>query len=106
MKFRIPFRRTAIARLKNREKTVHCLFGKKRPFHSTGITVLIFLVHSMPHSKKYKRSFMFPFFVYRLLRLSFSGTKLFEAVLFEVGSRRIVSSTTIEFFSMLGPSQA
>ncbi len=51
IKFRIPFCRMAVARLNNGQK--NCVpFGKKRPFHSSGVTILIFFVHHTPRSKK------------------------------------------------------
>ncbi len=56
-KFRIPFRRTAVARLKKRgKKTVRRLLKTAVPFDH--VTVLIFLVHRMSRSKKCKKSFI------------------------------------------------
>ncbi len=49
-KFRIPFRRTAVAQLKNRENMVRRLLKTAVPFDC--VTVLIFLVHRMSRSKK------------------------------------------------------
>ncbi len=50
IKFRIPFHRTAIPRLKNGGKTIHRLVKSSRSIRPA--LILIFLVHPMPHSKK------------------------------------------------------
>ena len=75
------------------------------------VTVLISLTHRMPRSRKYKK------IIYPIKRSDFLFTgsqgkafqvKKFEAILFEVISRRIDSSTNenINYFLMLGPSRA
>ena len=101
MKFRIPFRRTAVTQLKNGEGgggANGTQFGKKRLFRSTGVTVLIVLVHHMPHSII---KIIYPI---KLSDFLFTGSrggafqvKKIEAVLFKVVSREIVRSTTTQY---------
>ena len=55
-KFRISFRRTAVARLKNGGITVRRLLKNGRSVRPR--YRLIFLVHRMSRSKKYKKSFI------------------------------------------------
>ncbi len=55
-KFRIPFRRTAVAQLKTGKKQYAVCWKMAVPLDR--ITVLIYLVHRMSRSKKYKKSFI------------------------------------------------
>ena len=75
-------------------------FVKKTAVPFDRVTVLIFPVIIFPIQRNIKKRLSnktFRFFVYRLQRRSFSGLKKIEAVLFEVVSQRIVSSTTIQY---------
>ncbi len=94
-KFRIPFRRTVVVQLKNGGKKVRRLLKNGRSIRPR---YRFNLSRSPCVSLKNRLSNKtFLFFVYRLQRRSFSGLKKIEAILFEVVSRRIVSSTTAQY---------
>ncbi len=81
-KFRIPFRRTAVAQLINGEKTVRRLLKNGRSVRPLKIVYPI------------KRS---DFLFTGSREAELFGLKKIEAVLFKVVSRRIVSSTTAQY---------